>query len=144
MLIEKDELRRLIPHAGAMCLLDGVERWDADSILCSSATHRDHQNPLRRRERLAAVHALEYGAQAAAVHGGLLAKQHGEKAEPGFLAAFKDVGLRVRYLDDIEERLEVRAQRLTAGGGNQIYAARISAGGRELAAGRIVVMAAAR
>ena len=69
--IHKAEIRTLIPHSGLMCLLDDVMQWDDRSIVCITNTHRDPANPLRREGCLAAVHAFEYGAQAAAVHGGL-------------------------------------------------------------------------
>ncbi|PYI82543.1 MAG: phosphotransferase, partial [Verrucomicrobia bacterium] len=69
--IGKAEIRTLIPHSGLMCLLDSVIEWDDQSIICISNTHRDPANPLRREGQLSAVHAFEYGAQAAAVHGGL-------------------------------------------------------------------------
>ena len=79
-MIDKSEIRRLIPHSGTMCLLDGVVRWDDDSIVCITNTHRDANNPLRRDGQLSAVHALEYGAQAAAIHGGLRARAAGTTA----------------------------------------------------------------
>ena len=80
--INKSEIRKLIPHSGAMCLLDGVIQWDDESIVCVSNTHRDPSNPLRNNGQLSAVHALEYGAQAAAVHGGLRARSAGATAPP--------------------------------------------------------------
>ena len=72
--INKAEIRTLIPHSGLMCLLDEVTQWDDRSITCITNTHRDPANPLRRDGRLSALHAFEYGAQAAAVHGGLRAR----------------------------------------------------------------------
>ncbi|PYJ39960.1 MAG: hypothetical protein DME81_02365, partial [Verrucomicrobia bacterium] len=75
--INKAEIRTLIPHSGLMCLLDSVTEWDDRSITCISNTHRDPINPLRRDERLSALHAFEYAAQTAAVHGGLRARSAG-------------------------------------------------------------------
>ena len=49
MRIYQAEIRTLIPHAGLMCLLDEVTRWDERSIVCISNTHRDPTNPLRRQ-----------------------------------------------------------------------------------------------
>src|SRR6266496_5033821 len=63
--INKAEIRTLVPHSGLMCLLDEVTQWDDRSIVCVTNTHRDPANPLRRHERLSALHAFEYGAQAA-------------------------------------------------------------------------------
>ena len=142
MMIDRDEIESLIPHSGTMCLLETVERWDDTSIQCSSATHLDEDNPLRRDGRLGAVHAMEYGAQAAAIHGALLARDHGEKPVPGYLAALRDVRLAVAFLDRVSDRLDVTATLLTAGGGNQIYDVQISAADREIASGRVMVMAA--
>ncbi len=47
ILINKPEIRTLIPHSGLMCLLDSVTEWDDQSIICISNTHRDPANPLR-------------------------------------------------------------------------------------------------
>src|SRR5205809_7463237 len=87
--IDKAEIRRLIPHAGTMCLLDSVLGWDDESIVCTTNTHRDEANPLRRNGRLSALHALAYGAQAAALHGRLRARAAGPTAPPGSLAALR-------------------------------------------------------
>src|ERR1043166_5384913 len=98
--INKAEIRTLIPHSGLMCLLDEITEWDDQSITCVSNTHRDPGNPLRRDGRLSAVHALEYGAQAAAVHGGLRARAAGASAPPCYLAALREAHLHVGRLDD--------------------------------------------
>ena len=140
MPIAKAEIRTLIPHAGLMCLLDSVLKWDDESIVCASETHRDPANPLRRDGRLSALHAFEYGAQAAAVHGGLRARSAGVATLPYYLAALRDAHLQVIRLDDIDSPLEVRAQRLFEDGGNAIYECHIAAGNALLADGRITVM----
>ena len=41
------DISRLIPHRGAMCLLDRVENWDKDHIVCRTTSHRRPDNPLR-------------------------------------------------------------------------------------------------
>ena len=138
--IDKAEIRTLIPHAGSMCLLDNVINWDDELIVCFTNTHRDPANPLRRDERLSALHALEYGAQAAAVHGGLRARAAGATAPPCYLAALRDAHLHVARLDDFPSPLEVRAQRLFGEGGNTIYKCAISAGGISVAEGRVTIM----
>ena len=102
--VNKAEIRTLIPHSGLMCLLDEITQWDDESITCVTNTHRDSANPLRRDGRLSVVHAFEYGAQAAAVHGGLRARSVGATAPPGYLAALRDARLYVVCLDDIGRR----------------------------------------
>ena len=139
-LIDKSEIRTLIPHSGTMCLLDGVVRWDDESIVCITNTHRKLDNPLRSDGRLSAVHAPEYGAQAAAIHGGLRARAAGTTAPPCYLAALRDAHLHVARLDDLMSPLEVRAQRMFGDAGNTIYQCSISAGGVLVADGRVTIM----
>jgi predicted hotdog family 3-hydroxylacyl-ACP dehydratase len=138
--INKAEIRTLIPHSGLMCLLDEVTQWDDGSIICVTNTHRDPANPLRRDGRLSVVHAFEYGAQAAAVHGGLRAHSVGATAPPGYLAALRDARLHAARLDDIQPALQVRALRLFGDGANCVYECRVSAADRLLAKGRIAII----
>jgi predicted hotdog family 3-hydroxylacyl-ACP dehydratase len=138
--IDKPEIRALIPHAGLMCLLDRVVEWDDQAIVCTTDTHRDPANPLRREGQLSGLHALEYGAQAAAVHGGLRARAAGTTAEPGYLAAIRDARLQTTRLDDIDSPLQVYARRLFGEGANTVYQCRISAGNVSLADGRITII----
>src|SRR5215475_4731421 len=107
LLIDKSEIRTLIPHSGMMCLLDGVVSWDDASILCVTNTHRDRDNPLRGDGQLSTVHALEYGAQAAAIHGGLRARTAGTTAPPCYLAALRDGHLHITRLDFIHLPLRI-------------------------------------
>src|SRR5205809_79426 len=138
--INKAEIRTLIPHSGLMCLLDQVTQWDDRSITCVANTHRDPANPLRRGGQLSALHALEYGAQAAAVHGGLRARSAGTTAPPGYLAALRDARLYATRLDDINSPLQICASRLFGDGTNTVYECRVSAGDALLADGRITIM----
>jgi predicted hotdog family 3-hydroxylacyl-ACP dehydratase len=139
-LINKAEIRALIPHSGLMCLLDSVIEWDDRSITCISSTHREPANPLRREGQLSAVHAFEYGAQAAAVHGGLRARAVGTIAPPGYLVALRDAHLHVARLDDVPSPLEVCARHFFGDSANTIYECCISADGALLADGRITIM----
>ena len=123
-----------------MCLLDTVVEWDDESIVCMSETHRDPTNPLKRDGRLSAVTAFEYGAQAAAVHGGLRAQVAGTTAPPGYLAALRDAEINVERLDDIASPLRVRARRLFGEAANTVYECEISAGDKLLAHGRVTIM----
>lgn len=140
MIIERQELCGLIPHDGAMCLLDGVLEWDEKRIVCRSDSHRLADNPLRSNDRLTAIHGVEYAAQAMALHGGLLARQRGESNPPGFLVALRDVNLYVQQLDDIDAGLEVEAIELLRSGGSFIYEFRVTAEGQLLLDGRVTVM----
>ena len=138
--INKAEIRTLIPHSGLMCLLDEITQWDDESITCVTNTHRDSANPLRRGGRLSVVHAFEYGAQAAAVHGGLRARSVGATAPPGYLAALRDARLHVAFLDDIRSPLQVCANRLFGDGANTVYECRVLANNALLANGRVTII----
>jgi predicted hotdog family 3-hydroxylacyl-ACP dehydratase len=138
--INKAEIRTLIPHSDLMCLLDEVLRWDDRSIACVSNTHRDPANPLRREGRLSAVHAFEYGAQAAAIHGGLRARAAGTIAPPGYLAALRDGRLHVTRLDYIHLPLRISARRLYGEGANTVYEFIVSAAAVLVAEGRVTIV----
>jgi len=138
--IDKPVIRTLIPHAGTMCLLDNVTDWDDKSIVCTTSTHRDKTNPLRRDGRLSSLNALEYGAQAAAIHGGLRARAAGTTAPACYLAALRDAHLYVDRFDDLASPLEIRAQRLFGDAGNTIYQCAISASDTPVAEGRVTIM----
>lgn len=139
MLIGQAEIRGLIPHAGAMCLLEKVIAWDEQTITCLTETHRDPANPLRRHGRLSVLHAVEYGAQAAAVHGALRARAAGQTALPGYLAGLRDVRWFVAELDAVAAPLEVVARPLLGDVGYWIYAIQVGAAGRLLAEARITI-----
>ena len=130
----------LIPHAGSMCLLERVIEWTPERVTLATATHRSHDNPLRSGERLRAIHLCEYGAQAMAVHGGLVARAAGETAQPGLLVSLRDVHLLAEYIDDLPGELVVEAGRLHAAPGSWQYWFRALHAGKELVNGRAAVM----
>jgi predicted hotdog family 3-hydroxylacyl-ACP dehydratase len=137
----ESDWRTLIPHRGAMCVLDEVVAWDADAIHARSRSHRSADNPLRSDDRLRAVHLCEYGAQAMAVHGGLVAREAGGVAAPGFLVALRAVELLVERVDDLPEALDVHARKLLGDDNGWQYEFRIEHAGTLLASGRAAVIA---
>lgn len=98
-MLDRALILSLVPHQGAMCLLDRVESWSATSIDCRASSHLSPDNPLRHAGRLAGLCGIEYGLQAAAVHGGLLAGD-GAPAPAGWLAAIRTSAWQSPYLDD--------------------------------------------
>ncbi len=140
-MLKHDEICALIPHAGEMCLLDAVKRWDENSIICIANSHRKAAHPLRNSEGLPMLSLLEYGAQAMAVHGCLLAEKETNVMTEGYLAALRDVQLAQGWLSDIEDELEIGVERVYAEAGNMIYSMSISADKKILASGRATVVA---
>jgi predicted hotdog family 3-hydroxylacyl-ACP dehydratase len=138
--MHKQDWQQLIPHQGAMCLLDEVLRWDDDRIHALAHSHRDVGNPLRSDGRLRSVHLCEYGAQAMAIHGGLLAQRAGLVAAPGFLVSLRAVKLHIERIDDLADALDVHAEQLLAADSGWQYAFRVECAGRVLAQGRAAVM----
>jgi predicted hotdog family 3-hydroxylacyl-ACP dehydratase len=139
-MLDKTDWAHLIPHAGAMCLLDAVLAWDEQTIHAVSEGHSRAGSPLRGPEGLHAVHLAEYGAQAMAVHGALLARARGvETVRPGMLVSLRGVHLHVEYVDT-DGRLDVHAECVSAEAGGAQYAFRVEHGGRLLASGRATVI----
>ncbi|MCP3662662.1 MAG: 3-hydroxylacyl-ACP dehydratase [Gammaproteobacteria bacterium] len=141
MLIDRDALSELIPHAGEMSLLDGVVAWDEEKIVCVSNSHRSIQNPLRGESGLSALIGIEYGAQAMAVHGGLLAQRAGKIVPPGYLVALRQVELKIEWLDRVAGELRIEARRLIGQGGQFIYQITLYGEDRLLLEGRVTVIA---
>jgi predicted hotdog family 3-hydroxylacyl-ACP dehydratase len=139
-MVARAEIERLVPHGGTMCLWDEVVAWDAQRIALRASNHRDPAHPLRSEGRLRAVHLCEYGAQAMAVHGGLLARADGGVAPPGMLVALRDVVLHVARIDALPGALEGEAEALAISETGQQYAFRVSHAGVLLAEGRAAVV----
>jgi predicted hotdog family 3-hydroxylacyl-ACP dehydratase len=132
--LDRARIAALVPHAGAMCLLDRVLAWDADGIVCAARSHLDPGSPLRRAGRLAALCGLEYALQAAALHGAL---RDGKPQPAGYAASFRGVLLHAARLDDPRHgELRVAAALEQGESAGLIYALRVDAeGGAALVAG---------
>ncbi len=134
-MLQADAIQRLAPHAESMCLIECVVTHDDAHIICTSNSHRSEDNPLRRADGLAAVHAIEYGAQAMALHGRLTS--HGSRL--GVIVAAREVRMRVNWLHDIGEQLQITATVLMDDSRAAAYRFSVQAGNRLLATGRLTV-----
>jgi predicted hotdog family 3-hydroxylacyl-ACP dehydratase len=138
-MLTRAQIAALIPHQGAMCLLDAALRWNATGIDCRATSHLDPANPLRLAGRLGIACGIEYGLQAAALHGALA---EGSAQPPGYLAGLRDVAFGAERLDDpAHGPLAVSAELERREAAGLIYAFRIAAeDGRALVAGRATIM----
>ncbi|AVQ08694.1 TPA: phosphotransferase [Xanthomonas vasicola pv. zeae] len=143
----RDAIATLIPHQGSMCLWEEVIEWDEQRIVLRSHAHRSDAHPLRSNGRLRALHLCEYGAQAMAVHGGLLGRASGKPVRAsgkpvrtGMLVALRGVELHVRYLETLPGAIDCEAQLLMQGEDSQQYSFRLTHGEQLLAEGRAAVM----
>lgn len=133
---DRARILRVIPHQGSMCLWDEATHWEPTTIELRTHTHRDPAHPLRSDHQLRAVHLCEYGAQAMAVHGGLLACAQGRAAPPGMLVALRSIRLQVARIDDLPGALQCHAQCIAHSDSSQQYAFVIRYGNHVLAEGR--------
>jgi len=130
----------LIPHGGAMCLLDDVEHWDEAGITCRSARYAAADNPMRRADgSLGSACGIEIAAQAMALHGRLSAPAEGAP-RPGFLVSLRDVRFRARSLPTDTGPLTITAQRLLGDARGASYAFSVMAGQEEWLSGRATVL----
>jgi predicted hotdog family 3-hydroxylacyl-ACP dehydratase len=135
-----DPIAGLIPHAGSMCLLESVVAWDERCATAVTGSHTSAANPLRRDGRLSALCLCEYGAQAMAVHGALIARAAGQLPAPGLLVSLREVELKVASVESMAGELRVAVERLAGGAAGLQYAFRVSHEGRELARGRAAII----
>jgi predicted hotdog family 3-hydroxylacyl-ACP dehydratase len=134
------DIEALIPHAGRMCLLERVIAFDDTRLHAQTDSHRAADNPLRRDGELSALHLCEYGAQAMAVHGGLLAARAGHAAPPGLLVSLRGVELLCKRIDDLAGPLDVYAEDVSDSGAGWQCSFRIEHAGELIANGRAAVL----
>jgi predicted hotdog family 3-hydroxylacyl-ACP dehydratase len=141
IVIDRERIATMIPHAGAMCLLDGVLHWDEVSVRCVSRRFRDPDNPMRRADgTLGAACGIEIAAQAMAVHGSLVAGKGGRPPARAYLASLRDVWLGTQGLDLVSGALIVDAERLMENAGGASYRFTVAGGGAELVRGRATIL----
>ena len=136
--MRRTAIAALVPHAGAMCLLDRVDSWDTGAILCAAASHRDPENPLRRAGALPAVCGVEYALQAMALHGALTGPEGAQPA--GYLASLRGVTLGAARLDDVVGDLRVGAWATARSARSFAYRFEVSGDGRRLLSGQATII----
>ncbi len=135
-----EAIARLIPHQGRMCLLDAVLACSPQHLRASARSHHAPDHPLRSPGGLLAPVAIEYAAQAMALHGALNARP-GVQGRPGFLASARGVRLPLPRLDQIDGALIVEVWPLAGGERQAMYRFALSdEQGRLCAEGRATVV----
>ena len=112
-----------VPHQGRMCLLQQMIDCGPTHIHCLANNHSDPDHPLRLGGCLPAASAIEYAAQAMALHATVRAQSCDAAAapQPGFLASARAVTLHVPRLDDAPGPLQVRATHMLGDAGQAQY-----------------------
>lgn len=117
-----------VPHQGSMCLLEELLDWSDGRVSCTADNHADPAHPLRSESGLLAAHAIEYAAQAMALHGALRAEASGRPAGPvpGYLASARGVHLARWRMDDVPGPLRIEAERIAGDVRQLLYAFRVT------------------
>ena len=137
-MLDRAAIDNLLPHAGRMCLLDRVLNWDTSSIRCRAVSHRDVDNPLREVGGLAMLVGIEYAAQAAAVHGGLLSGA--TKPRSGVLASLRNVITARDWLHEIAGEILVETILLHRDPAGGIFYFALFAGAERVLSGQFTLM----
>ena len=120
-LLNAADIAARVPHHGTMCLLHALHESSDTHVLCSAISHRAADNPLRSASGLLTCNAIEYAAQAMALHGAMSAPADGTRARGGRLASVRGVKLHTQRLDTQRGLLFVHAERLAGDAGQAMY-----------------------
>ncbi len=144
MQLELDQIRKLLPHQGDMCLLERVLECNESSIVCTTRTHLDPNNPLRSETGLGSANAIEYAAQAMALHARLQAgieRQATEKqGTHGVLGSVRGCQLMSATLDAYDEPLIVQASLVSGDDKMALYTFDVGGQTESIATGRATVL----
>lgn len=132
-MLNRAEIQRRVPHTGSMCLLDMVTGWDATTIACEAAAPTA-QHPLAGAGGVPTVAAVEYAAQATAVHGSLL--EDDDTPRDGMLAKLSEVALAPGHIDGA---LRVQAELLSRVAAGCMYSFSVHDAKRCCARGRLLI-----
>lgn len=138
--VSRATIERLMPHQGASLMLDAVLDWDDQRIVCETHTHLDAGNPLRHAGALSPLTLIEYGAQAMALHAGLVAEQEGRAIERRLLVSAQAVELEAGDLSRLAGPLTVEARRRLADANGALYEFTVRRGERRYASGRVAAL----
>jgi predicted hotdog family 3-hydroxylacyl-ACP dehydratase len=135
MTLDRAAIKRSLPHADDMCLLDAVEQWDATDITCVAAAP-SAAHPLARGGVVPAVAAAEYAAQATAMHGALLG---GHRAPAGMLAKLSNVQFHATCIPAGGGLLAVHARLLGRSASGCLYDFDVNCAHHPILTGRLLV-----
>lgn len=97
----------LVPHSGAMVLLDRLVEAGADRVRCAVRIRPD--STFCTDGAVPAIVAMEYMAQAVAVYAGMRGRAHGEPPRVGYILGTRELKLNVDAFA-VGEELEVVAR----------------------------------
>ena len=137
MQLTRSRIAELIPHGSNMCLLDEVMDWTLDVILCRSTQFATSTNPLFENNQLDSILLIEYCAQGAAVHAGLLQSSLGVR-RPALIGAVKNIEL-VKPFAVNNCAIDITAECLLNSSKGAIYEVAAAQNGEVLMRGRLIL-----
>ncbi|MGI9292679.1 MAG: hypothetical protein ACR2PS_01745 [Pseudomonadales bacterium] len=136
------QLYQQLPHSGAMCLIDQVLSWDENGICCSADSHLSPANPLRENGSLPGLCALEYAAQALALHGVLNRpqKMSGARYAEAYVVTSQRLAFEAGDLSNTSESLIITAELTVRHKESAVYAVNVTIGDSCMLHGDLGVM----
>ncbi len=134
--------RPLLPHTGAMVLIENIVNWDLEHITCTASSQHNADNPLRIAGILSIYTGIEYAVQAMAAHAQLKRNSRKETSAPrkGFLAAMSRITAHVPNLDSEAGTLHINAQEIASTPNSSMYKFTMRAGNRTLLEGQLTAV----
>lgn len=134
-ILNHQEIARLLPHSGKMCLLQQVIQTDEQSLTALASSHLEKDNPLRIDGKISSINGIEYAAQAMAVHGSL---RCGTIAS-GYIATVRNIQLHRPYLPEATAPLQIKVQQLMSNDNGFTYEFSLSSQQQAVISGKITV-----
>jgi predicted hotdog family 3-hydroxylacyl-ACP dehydratase len=94
--MNKIEICKLLPHTGLMCLIDQVISKDKRSLVATTSSHLQADNPLLYNDRINSIIGIEYAAQTMAIHAAIEYIKNNpqqKKSMGGYLATTRNVNI---------------------------------------------------
>ncbi|MFO1390566.1 hypothetical protein [Cellvibrio sp.] len=130
------DIKQLIPHGDGMVVLDDVVSWDNQRIHCRSHLVAGC-NALIDSHAVNPAIFIEYAAQAAAVHAGLLQTGLGEK-RAAYIGAVKNAQWATESLP-LPLEIDIVAEALMASDSGAIYEVTVKTAGADVFASRLIL-----
>lgn len=108
-MLDQQQIAKMLPHAGDMCLLSKVLTWDAEQLTGLAVDLNFKNNPLLCDAELFSITGVEYAAQAVAVHAGLAS---GQTSGEGYLVQIKNINIHKPKLSSEPIKVAVYKQAL--------------------------------
>ncbi len=105
--LNKNEICKLLPHSGEMCLIDSILSWDQENLIAQTMSHQNKKNPLLYKNKITSIMGIEYAAQTMAIHFSLIHKyadkqKQGENKQGGYLATARNIQILEENLFDFQ------------------------------------------